>query len=261
MSTITKSEQGQSAFATEIKQRGLMAAFAINLAIFQRQYGNNPRARYLHVDLNAGSGFNDKVGCIGSPLAFLAAAHAKEVSRFTAVFCDQNEDHVRTLMARPEVASEERAFVVLGDNAAYCAAVPHVAEAIGERREYVIGSVLCDPNGTEVPTDELAVLADQCPRMDVMLNVAATALKRNKHLGVRIEDIVKAIPKRHWLIREPVGDWQWTMLIGRNIEVGQHRSLGFHHLDSRKGIELLDHVSRTAAERAEAGHPGQGGLF
>lgn len=74
MSTITKSEQGQSAFATEIKQRGLMAAFAINLAIFQRQYGNNPRARYLHVDLNAGSGFNDKVGCIGSPLAFLAAA-------------------------------------------------------------------------------------------------------------------------------------------------------------------------------------------
>lgn len=261
MTAIAKTEQGQSAIATEGKQRGLMAAFAVNLGIFQRKHGSNPRAKYLHVDLNSGSGFNEQVKCIGSPLAFLAAAHAKEVARFHAVFCDQNESYVRSLMARPEVASEDRAYVVCGDNAAYCSAIPHVAEMIGERREYVIGSVLCDPNGTDIPVDELATLAGQCPRMDIMLNLAATGFKRNKHLDVRVNDIVRAIPKKHWLIREPVGQWQWTMLIGRNVEVGDHRALGFHHLESKKGGELMELVSYTSAELFAMTNAGQGGLF
>lgn len=59
VTAIAKTEQGQSAIATEGKQRGLMAAFAVNLGIFQRKHGSNPRAKYLHVDLNSGSGFND----------------------------------------------------------------------------------------------------------------------------------------------------------------------------------------------------------
>jgi len=261
MGGISSIAQGQSAGVTEEKQRGLQSAFAINLGIFQAKHGNRPGATYLHVDLNAGCGINEQVQCIGSPLAFLSAAHAKEVRRFRAVFCDKNEDHVRSLLRRPQIKSEERAFVVCGDNAAYCSAVPHIVDMIGERRQYVIGSVLCDPNGTEIPIAELAALAEECPRMDILINLSATALKRNKHLGVRVEDIIRWIPKRYWLVRHPIGDWQWTMLIGRNIDLDGHAARGFHKRDTPIGQSIMERLSYTESERAAKFGELQLGLF
>ena len=158
--------QGQSDLATEAKVRGLSYALAINLRIYAQKFAAT-KFRYWHFDLNAGSGFNDQVGCIGSPLTFLAQAAQIGVERYFAGFCDIDADRVKALLSRPEVSNDERAFVFHGDNAALVGAIPSIIADRGERVEYALGTVVSDDNATGVPVAELAKLAriwsSRCP--------------------------------------------------------------------------------------------------
>lgn len=260
MPSIPSSIQGQSD-ATESKVRGLGGAFAVNLAIFQAKYADKKWARYFHFDLNAGCGFNHEANCIGSPLAFLLAARSREVN-YQAFFVDINRASVVELMSREEVRQDDRAFVVDGDNASFVPAIQDVIRAAGDRPEMAIGSVFVDDNGTGIPSDELADLSGCCPKLDIFINVTATGLKRAyARKQTRMADIIGAIDKRYWLIREPVGAFQWTMLLGRNIEVGDHKAIGFHHLMSDRGQEVFERCNYTAEELRHRNLRGQGSLF
>lgn len=261
MSSIKRTSQGQS-LVTEDKARGFGKAFAINLRIFQSRFADKAWARYFHFDLNAGSGYNDEADCIGSPLAFLSAVHRLEVTNYRAFFVDISRDAVSELLHRPEVTSDERSFVMHGDNAEFVRAIPSIIEASGDRPGMAIGSVLVDDNGTGIPVHELADLAAACPRLDLFINITATGLKRAFHVrSLRLSDIVGGIDKQHWLIREPIGAFQWTMLLGRNVQVNDHRSEGFYHLESEQGRQVMERCNYTAAELREIYMKGQERLF
>lgn len=234
--------QGQSD-ATEFKERGLEAAFSINLKIFKAKvasrFGN--RFPYWHFDLNCGCGINEKIGCIGSPLAFIRAVESIGLQSYFAGFCDIDENQLRTLMARDSVRGNAQCFSFHGKNAALVEAIPDIIAKI-ERPQRAVGMVLSDPNGFEVPLDELAALSHRCPGIDIAIHWNTRIRRLFRGHGWEFVDIDEAIAmlnKQHWLIREPLGAHQWTVLIGRNIKIGDHKTLGYFHLDSEKGQSIM----------------------
>lgn len=252
--------QGQSD-ATEAKERGLGAAFSTNLRIFGSRFGSNPRAIYMHFDLNCGSGTNEEVGCDGSPIAFLHAAKRAEVQRFMASFVDRDTKAVKELLVHSAVAGDDRCFVHHGDNAEYIDAIPDIIRGRRERPEWAIGSVLCDPNGTDIPVVKLSQLAVACPRLDVFLNWNSAAYKRQRGSKGTLAEAVEAIGKKHWLIRAPIGIHQFTVLIGRNVSVNDHKAEGFYHLESEHGRAIFDRCNLTRSELQESAVREQGKLF
>lgn len=250
--------QGQSAVATELKQRGLGYAFKVNATVFQKY---KTWARYFHFDLNAGSGFNDEAGCIGSPLTFLAVMRQCGIHKYHAGFCELNDDRAKALLRRSEL--DDMCYVHHGDNRELVYAIPEIISHYGESPQYAIGSVLCDPNGTNIPIDELAWLSGECTKMDLIIHWNSTSSKRQRN-GIKpdersLEQVIAELGKRHWLIREPSAMHQFTLLVGRNMRAGDYKSLGFHHLDSAKGMDLLNKCDLTRDQYKQLA--GQGDLL
>jgi hypothetical protein len=240
--------------------RGLGAAFYINLRIAQRL----AFAPYFHFDLNAGCGINAIANSIGSPLAFMRAVADAGHGRAVPHFVDRDGDALRTLMARAEMHNANALFFH-GDNASFIDLIPALIEWRGERPAYALGSVLCDPNGADIPFDALAALFARCPRLDVIVNWAAATHKRVRchphlsHDGPRIDDLPRLFGKRHWLVRQPSSPYQFTLLIGRNVETDGYAPLGFYKRTSAIGEAIVARCDLTRSEWATA--PGQMGLF
>lgn len=242
MTTRSISTQGQSD-ATEFKERGLEAAFAINLKIFKSKIASRfgDRFPYWHFDLNCGSGINEQIGCIGSPLAFLRAAESVGCGHYFAGFCDINADFLRALMGRDQVQGNSQCFAFNGSNASLVEAIPRIIERI-EKPHRAVGMVLSDPNGYAVPLDELAMLSSECPGIDIVIHWNSRIRRLYRGQGwefIDIDEAITMLDKQHWLIREPRGAHQWTVLIGRNIKTGDHKTLGYFHLDSPKGRDIM----------------------
>lgn len=251
--------QGQSVLTTEAKIRGLSYAMAINMRIFLNKFGAS-RFRYWYFDLNAGCGFNHDIGCIGSPLTFLAEAQRQGVERYFAGFCDHDEIAVRELMACPEVRGNPRAHVFHGDNAEYVDAIPYL---IGrhERPNFAIGTVLSDDNGSGIPVDKLAALSRSAPRLDIVIHWNSTGIKRAHGRRIFLAETMAAIGKKHWWIREPVGKFGFTMLVGQGICISPSSlTTGFHKIESLRGQSLLERCGYTHEEQKARG-PQQGGLW
>lgn len=230
-------KQGQGEFTTELKQRGLGYAFKVNTTVISKWAW----ARYFHFDLNAGSGFNEQIGVIGSPITFINAMRDSGVNKYHASFVDCEKDAVDSLL--PRVSQNDRCFVHHGDNAAFVSMIPGIISHYGEKPDKAIGTVLCDPNGYQVPVSELQWLNESCPKIDVVIHWNATANKRARY-GVfpaheNLSQVMRLIGKQHWLIREPASMHQFTLVIGRNMKSGDYRAQGFHHLDSPAGLDIL----------------------
>lgn len=251
--------QGQSD-STEAKERGLSAAFAVNLKIFKARFGDIPRFRYFHFDLNSGCGHNEIAHCIGSPLAFLQAAELVGVERFFAGFVDNKKDVITKLIALPEL-QDERCFAFHGDNSEFIDAIPDIISATGESPEFAFGTVLCDPNGAEIPVAKLAVLSRICKTLDIFVNWNSAGYKRQEGRKGNLLDAIETVDKKHWVIRDVIGRHQWTLLLGRNYPVGDHKALGFYHLQSPKGQEILRKCHHTRAFLESEAIENQGDLF
>lgn len=243
----TTKGQGQSDVVTERKIRGISSALALNMTVFKSLKRKNARARYQHFDLNAGSGINEDAGCIGSPLAFLEATKIAGVNHFNAHFVDHNKGRIKELLKRPGMEAEE-CNIHYGDNRTFALSIPGIIIHHGERPERALGSVLVDPNGTAVNIDILHWLSAQCPKLDFIINWNAAAFKRCQGDKGRLEDITSPFVKRHWLIRDALGPWQWSLLIGRNFKMNDHKSEGFHHLDSPMGQKIFRKLNHTKKE-------------
>lgn len=244
--------QGQSGDATEIKQRGLSLAFRIGLAVVEKMARKVPNARYFHFDLHAGGGYNHEADCIGSPLTFLKETEVAGTARYFAAFCDHDADQVRSLLNRPEVADDARTFVLHGDNSQLLAMVPSIIRECHDRPEWAIGSILSDPNGADVPLEAIVETLKECKRLDIIFHWNSTITKR-LHNGIKptqvlLRDVVDIVPKDYWLIREPAGIHQFTLLIGRNWRFDDSRGMGFYHLESEQGQAILDRCSLSAAQ-------------
>jgi hypothetical protein len=263
-----KLTQGQSKIGTEDKQRGLSSAFKINLQIFKKTASRvswKP-VRYQHFDLNCGTGYNDEADCIGSPVAFVEMANTMGINNFNAYFCDRDEKSLKTLMQNEAVRRNECDFF-WGDNRSLIPSIPNLIKhsSKNESLDKVMGTVLSDPNGADVPVDELAWLNKKCEKIDIVINWASRAYKLhrtspNSSSRGTLKDCIDRIGKKYWLIGRPRGNFAFTLLIGRNFEVGDHKSLGLYRLDSDIGQMYFDQLNFTEKER-QAAYPSRQAFF
>lgn len=248
--------QGQST-ATADKERCIGSAITIGMTIANKAFGGKG-FRYWHLDANAGSGWNDDVDVPGSPLVFqYARAERLTDMQVEAFFCDMNVDRLKQLEAR--LHQYPNCYCLPGDNEE---AIDVFAQAIRSREnaQFAVGSVVVDPNGywfrnqkgEGAPVRALTEFSKEFPRIDIILNLNATAYKRQDGAGHEVmppRAVLESLNKSCWLVRRTVcRGADFLLAVGRNMKTGDHTSLGFHHLHSDAGMEVMLRVEGKRQE-------------
>lgn len=269
--TIARLTQGQSEY-TRHKQDGLKSLLHINMRIVKSCLSRYwkpgmPQLSYFHFDLNSGSGYNEEEKIIGSPLVFLQTATVEQIN-YRACFCDIRRDSCEALVER--VSHNEKAYVFWGDNKSFIEMIPEIIKLKpktedcirGESPKFAMGSVYVDPNGPSgLMIDELATLFKTCERLDLIINLSATGLKRTKSFSwsMRVSELMSKINKKNWVVRQMYGPWQWTLLLGSNFDrVPSWKAKGFVLTNSPEGQDILNRMDMTADEYDEFSKERQG---
>lgn len=253
--------QGQSD-TTPIKTLGIVAAgVSIGAKVHANQHGR--RFPFWLFDLFCGSGYNDQVDCIGSPIAMYEEAIRLGVAPL--MHCvDRDPEAIAALSERELVAANFNKSIWLhnGDNKQFDV----MAESRVREREnplFAQGIALFDPNDSVISLDLLAGFSKLLPRIDIVINYSGAAIKRANGAGAKRPDLnayIKAANKKHWLIRRPIGKWQWSLVVGRNFETRNYRALGFEHLHDSSGQAALQTLVMTKAESDKANAASQSPL-
>jgi hypothetical protein len=240
-------EQGQSFEATIDKERCLGSALAIGMSIATAKFSGRGFC-YWHFDANAGSGWNRQAGVDGSPVVFhrIADAYLTGLKR-QAFFCDLNAAALDELSKR---LGRWPAYLFGGDNEE---AIEVFAERIrqAEKPHFALGSVIVDPNGywyrnakgEGAPVKALTRFAAEFPRIDIVLNLNTRSYKLQRAQGHDVKppiEVLASLHKTHWLVRRTqAGGDQFLLAVGRNVETGDHKRLGFHKLASVEGNHIM----------------------
>lgn len=248
----TKIIQGQSD-NTEYKERGIAASLKVSLDLSRTK----PQFTHWHIDLNAGCGINDLVGCIGTPLAFVQQAELIRAN-YRAFFVDINESAIERL-EREYIANNPRCYSFHCDNREVLPVITEMIKARERNYHYAWGTLIVDPNGyfgDAVPHEQLIEFAHQFPRMDMIFNLNIRTYQLGKaHIeaGIKagwrnkfwpsIECFPKIFNREHWLIRHVVGTKaRFALLVGRTKKTGDHRSLKLVWMNSPEGIAVLNKI-------------------
>jgi len=198
--------------------------------------------KYLFFDINSGCGV-DRNGNPGSPMIFLECAKNNGISHRT-LFIDKDNESILTL--KKITGNDENVRCECGDQYDI---IHDILKRPATERRY-LGLLYTDPNGI-FNHNLLSMFAGfkEFDRVDILVNCNSTAIKR---LGSDRETLVErlsCIPKKHWLIREPIGRWQWTMLFGCNWagypELKKHK---FYKINSNQGKQIFNRLNFTAKE-------------
>ena len=221
-------------------------------AIFPKHPGRTD-GKYWYFDLNAGVGFTET--SLGSPLIFLKEVEQYKFPVRTALFelekCWYN--HLKTsidLYNHGVLSNRVQCEIYNGDN----------NQLFGEyyrsgQKDKRLGLIYNDPFG--IPQfDLLAKISKlKCYSMnDILINCPSTAIKRARNSPTTytersLVESLRPINRSFWLIREPYGPQQWTMLIGSNWPYfPEFSGLGFYKLQSSRGQELLNLFNYTKKE-------------
>jgi hypothetical protein len=251
--------QGQGFEATIDKERCLGAALTIGTKIASKFSGSG--FSYWHFDANAGCGHNRTCEVPGSPVVFHTVADAcLNGMQRRAFFCDHNQVMLDELATRLPLNWKSSSYLLPGDNEDGLEVFSECIQNSGERSSYAIGSVIVDPNGywyrngtgEGPPVVGLLRFAAKFPRVDIILNLNVGAYWRQRGAGQHVlppRDVLASLNKANWLVRYTAhGQNRWLLAVGRNIETGDHRKLGFHKLDSIEG-----HAVMLKAERGRQG--------
>lgn len=208
--------------ATPVKQEwlGKILDFQFRLAQKVREK-NGIQKPFLYYDLNAGSGVDPRTGEDGSPIIALRLLNKHFPHSFVAHFYEYKPQEYEALSRRIEVSPnvhlhhQDNRTVSIVDMRSW-----------NDWSGWQLGLIYCDPNTIDVPYEKLAEFNHLAPRMDILINVTATSLKRTEHIkGLTLEGMLNHINKKHWWIRTPYSKWQWTMFLGMNTDVFKTRNL------------------------------------
>lgn len=260
--------QGQGD-TTELKERGIQRAIELNL----RAVCANPtkwasRYPYHHLDLNCGSGWNERANCFGSPVAAVRAMINEKKEKYDALFCDINPEATKALLRVPEM-NDPRCFVIEGDNHEVLDVFAERIRRLNSNPAYAMGTILCDPNGCfddkAVPIRELWKFTREFPRIDLILNLNefVNACFRGHvrkgtdgfkdRLYIDIPDLPTFLNRKYWMIRQPIqkNGHRFVMLIGRNFRMrDDDPAWGLHHLDSPAGQAVMERIRGKSCNTA-----------
>lgn len=237
---------GNSDYTAE-KQAIVRGIMRMHLKICQGIFKRHPHSHnvYQYIDMNAGYGdgspstFYDEVRHLHLPFqALLIDTQREQITRLQHLFAGQSSSIT----------------IMQGDHNAVV--VPHC----GSWKRQHLGLCYHDPNG-EVSWEALAHIAahPQCKKLDLLVNMSATAQKRIRlATGDRskLDEYLNTIEKKHWLIRKPYGNWQWTFLIGTNwADFPRWKKEDVYDLNSAQGQGIFEKLALTTRERFEAIQP------
>jgi len=257
--------QGQSK-ATVAKERRFASALSLGMAIAAQKCAGYP---YWHADTNAGCGVNreihDEFGqpLKGSPIHALQIAGNKGVPDLRAHFCDMDRRAISQLVHN--VGKDERASIFHGDNQEFLRMFAEKIRRSNDNTKYATGSVLVDPNGWfyrnrnghGAPIDAVMEIAEEFPRIDIVLNLNVRTYQMMRHHQrkgtasyndlMTPDDIMRRMKKKHWLVSsiEARGSDRFAVLIGRNVQTDEHPRLGLFHAKSRDGELCLSEIENS----------------
>jgi len=264
---INNTGQGNS-LNTAIKQIALGHVFKVHARIVEcihRKYRSNGWAydpHYVYIDLNAGTGTNDD-GRPGSPVIAQRVIAEEFKHDLSGVAIEQNEEAFSLLSQA--MTGFQGWQLIQGDN----------NEKFGTQllpspgKSPFFGLVYADPNGVKdrLPLPAMTQFFRQynARKLDVLIHISATALKRVKGAGTGTEDlqsIMAAIRKDCWFIRDSFGPWQWTFLFGTNwygwpelnlrvdgIDIQNIYQLGLRRIRSPEGQAIFSKLFFTHAQQ------------
>lgn len=263
--TIYEGENFGFSDYTYFKQLHLGAIFQTHMHICMGVFKKNKNADWLtrtyhYFDLHAGPGLYTHNGVIikGSPIIFAETLLSVGGLKCQAHFFEIDNDlRTRLLQNLAHYTTKAEFYISLhGDHHHFLPCYFDPPDALRPRKRY--GLIYADPAGSMPPFELLSRFFEgkSYTQMDVLIYIAPTNLKRQLNsprcpVQMRLEDYLKLIPKRHWIIREPYGRHQWTFLIGTNwTDFPVFERLGFYRWDSPKGKEIFAKLNYTNEELA-----------
>ena len=260
---------GQFTFdKAEAFQTILRMQMVIARAVIQKYSPKYTPLPYLYLDLTAGPGYSEPRRQIkGSPLIFLEqASRPLPVGRSEDKFMPPVPFEAHFFEKDAEFAAQLEHNIVPFRAASHCHGLTvyhadYTDPTVGvcslwpAPQKYRYGLVYIDPSGDLPDFATLACLAEKFPRVEILIHIAATIVKRRSqahNIPERLADLIGKIPKPHWLIRKARrGDkHQWTFLMGTGIDRlfrGLKRE-EFHPIDSPEGQRILEQLNYTQQE-------------
>ena len=246
--------QGQSR-ATIDKERRIGSTLSICMRIAAARFGGKGY-NYWHADLNAGSGVNELIGVPGSPLVFFALAEQflSEIPPL-AFFAERDRSKASQLLRHLNTSYfKNTSYLFPYDNEEVLQVFAECIRSSPERNDYVVGTILVDPNGwfyrnkehEGPPLAGLEEFVNEFPKIDLVLNlnVRTYQMMKGHHWGQQIPDlkaIMRFLKKQHWLLgRVQYGGDRFVLAVGRNISTGPHTKLGMHLAESPEGQEIIE---------------------
>lgn len=250
--------QGQSA-STIDKERRIAAAVTVSMRIANARFGGKG-FRFWYFDANCGSGYNHQVNVPGSPLVFW---HVKQ-DCLTAMdpvpyFCDRDPIVIEQLRQRFNAHPETAGSIVMNcDNEDGLRTFADQIRRSGEKPRFVVGAVLLDPNGyywrgadgNGVPIRALQWFTQEFPRVDIILNLNMRTFFLQRGAGHNVmppAEVLASLNRSNWLVAQAGGQSRHLLAVGRNMEVRDHKALGFYLADSAEGRAILS-VERERVE-------------
>jgi len=257
--------------------------FMITQAVIKKY--SSFRRQYLYVDMTAGKGhvpYSDIVSkvekvhalewfgkslvhngkLLGSPLVFLTVAESEKAQvSYRCDLIEANEENHQEL----EEAVKHHAHLndwqdietkVFLHNNKYEQVIP---ELFPLRDEKEFGLVFIDPTGNKPDLQTLKHIAQMRPKMELLLYLAATNIKREFGYTNRyLSDYMREMGKEYWLIKKPIkGDkFQWTFLLGSNSDIFKdYKKIDFLRLDSDEAQKFFPILELTAKQRQDLLQP------
>lgn len=218
---------------------------AISMRVL-RKHQFYPR-EYRYIDATAGPGLVKELNRKGSPLLALDAISAAKC-RARMDLIDVNP--LAIVQLANEMLSRAHPGIVLK---LHLGKYEEVSQELlrNKHDRNTIGLLYIDPPGTAVDADTVIDFAGEFPRMELLLCITATNMKR---ISRRPQEYLPA--KNHWLIRKPVSHFHWTFMLGSNCNLfDKFRHLDMYPITSVEGREIFDKCNLTAEELARSVQP------
>jgi hypothetical protein len=253
--------------ATPIKLQVFDHIIKMHLAITQAvkdKYPANYPFPYRYVELTAGRGYTPD-GQRGSTMVFLDRVHSGSYHMpYQADFIDRENENLEAL--EQTVQAEAKMYhwdtvSVRYQPYEYQAAVPLLFSTTNSTE---LGLVFVDPSGELPAWDTLKLMAARRPKMEILIYISSTAVKRiYQYTGQKLADYMAIVDKKFWLIRKPESwdKYKWTFLLGANTDIFKdYKRINFYRHDSSQGTASFQELNLTEEERINAVQPRLEGL-